>query len=137
MIFFNSYTHLFILGGLIFLCTGVCADPCYEQYRLLDNCTDKYPPFIVSPPPTTAPMDQSLSHIGDEQQTLGPEAGLLSGLSLSPQGGGREFVAAGTGSVQTVFGASFSSPTISFRNSEVYRARGLFDLKVSQGYQGG
>ena len=134
MTLLSRYCRLFVVGGLIFLCTVACADSCYEQYRLLDTC-DKYPPFIASPPHTTVVMDQSPSHIS-EQQVADPKAGMSSGLSLSPQGGGREFAAVGTGSVQTEFGVSFSSPTTSFRNSEVYRARGLFDLKISQGYEG-
>jgi len=136
MTLLSRYVHLFVIGGLAFLCTVTCADSCYEQYRLLNTCTDKYPPFIASPPHTAVAMDQShLSHIS-EQKVAGPEAGMSSGLFLSPQRGGRQFVAAGTGSVQTEFGVSFSSPTTSFRNSEIYRARGLFDLKVSQGYEG-
>jgi len=131
----SPYVHLFVVGGLIFLCTVACADSCYEQYRLLDNCIEKYPPFIVSPPNTTVIMDQSPPHTQSEQQAANPETEFLSGLSLSPRE--REFAVTGTGSVQTEFGVAFSSPTTSFRNSEVYRAHGLFDLKVSQGYQSG
>jgi len=135
MTFLRSYAHLFIIGGLLIFCTVACADLCHERYRLLENCTEHHLPFIVSTPDTTVSMDQDLSDI--EEQVTDPKAGILSGLSLSPQGGGREFAAVGSGSVQTGFGVSFFSPTISFQNSEVYKAWGLFNVKISQGYQGG
>ena len=121
----NPYVHLLVLSGLFMFCTAAFADTCYEQYRLLDECTEKYPSFIAAPPTLTDDISSD------------SKAGLSSGISLSPRRGGQEFSAMGKGLVQTRFGASFSSPTTSYRNSEVYRAHGLFDLKITQGYQGG
>ena len=127
----NPYVHLLVLSGLFMFSTVAFADVCYEQYRLLDECTERYPSFITAPP---VPADSIIPVEGISSDS---ETGLSSGISLSPKGGGREFEAMGKGLVQTRFGASFSSPTTSYRNSEVYRAHGLFDLKISQGYQGG
>jgi hypothetical protein len=114
-------------------CIAVSADVCYEPYRLLYQCST-YPPFITAPLPL-----QNLEEIfGDSMSDKKIEefdTKFASGHSLTPGGRGQEFLSMAKGSLQIRFGASLAAPTTAYRNLEVYRAHGLFDVKVSHGTQ--
>ena len=128
----GSYVHLLILlSGLLLFCTAVSADVCYEPYRLLNECS-LYFPFITAPV-AIQDIDEMAPSTSKIEQQLIDAAKFAPNASFSPQKGVEKFLARGRGSVQTQFGTSFSSGATSYRNYEVYRAHGLFDLSVSYG----
>ena len=142
MMLSGSYVHLLVLSGLFMFFTAVSADVCYEPYRLLYKCST-YPPFITAPLAIQNLEENSDDNIMDnileqqEQQMGKPGAGLFSGLSLSPGGGGQDLTAMGRGFVKTQFGASFASRATSYRNLESYRAHGSFALSSSHEFKRG
>ena len=144
---YEKYRLLDDCSGLYpqFVVAPARQDPLLNQTSPSDF-TDPLAPSSPAPSPAVTSSDKdnkigeaklmSTQNIRESTELSASESQVLSGLSLSPGRGGREFVAAGSGSVQTNFDVGFTSAGTSFRNSETFRARGLFDLKISQGYTG-
>ena len=123
------------------LCIGTAAastDICHERYRLLDEC-GAYPPFLAAPAVTqdikevSRDRSQDIEEVSQgsriEEQLIGAAQG------FSKQDEMKELLEKGNrGSAHTQFGSSFGSQATAHRASEMYRAYGLFDLRVTYAY---
>ena len=159
----SSYALILVLLGIHMLCIGTAAastDICHERYRLLDEC-GAYPPFLAAPAVTqdieevssdksqdikevsrdrsqdieevSSDRSQDIEEVSQgsriEEQLIGAAQG------FSKQDEMKELLEKGNrGSAHTQFGSSFGSQATAHRASEMYRAYGLFDLRVTYAY---